>query len=76
MTSVLVADSKYQFVPPHEGRLWRRLLERLTPHYLNRKHGFTKIEVRGDVTINDAHALFVFGRGLGNHCGRQGKEHK
>ena len=34
MTSVLVADSKYQFVPPHEGELWPRLLARLTPHNL------------------------------------------
>ena len=68
MTSVLVADSKYKFVPPHEGRLWPRLLGRLTPHFLRRKHGITHIEVRGDEAIR---RLQEAGHGIllaPNHC--------
>jgi 1-acyl-sn-glycerol-3-phosphate acyltransferase len=56
MTSVLVADSKYQFVPPHEGELWPRFLARLTPHFLKRKHGIINIEVRGDEAIRKLQA--------------------
>ena len=68
MTSVLVADSKYQFVPPHEGKLWPRLLGRLMPHFLRRKHGITEIEVRGDDAIGK---LLASGHGIllaPNHC--------
>ena len=68
MTSVLVADSKYQFVPPHEGKLWPRLLGRLMPHFLRRKHGITGIEVRGDDAIGK---LLASGHGIllaPNHC--------
>ena len=68
MTSVLVADSKYQFVPPHEGKLWPRLLGRLMPHFLKRKHGITEIEVRGDEAIR---RLQQSGHGIvlaPNHC--------
>ena len=68
MTSVLVADSKYQFVPPHEGKLWPRLLGRLMPHFLRRKHGITEIEVRGDDAIRK---LLASGHGIllaPNHC--------
>ena len=68
MTSVLVADSKYQFVPPHEGKLWPRLLGRLMPHFLRRKHGITEIEVRGDDAIG---TLLASGHGIllaPNHC--------
>ena len=68
MTSVLVADSKYKFVPPHEGKLWPRLLGRLMPHFLRRKHGITEIEVRGDDAIGK---LLASGHGIllaPNHC--------
>lgn len=68
MTSVLVADSKYQFVPPHEGKLWPRLLGRLMPHFLKRKHGITEVEVRGDEAIR---RLQQSGHGIvlaPNHC--------
>lgn len=68
MTSVLVADSKYQFIPPHEGKLWPRLLGRLTPRYLKHKHGITEIEVRGEDVVRE---LQKAGHGVllaPNHC--------
>ena len=68
MTSLLVADSKYQFIPPHEGRFWPRLLGRLTPRYLKRKHGITHIEVRGGEIVKElqksGHRVLL----APNHC--------
>ncbi len=68
MTSLLVADSKYQFVPPHEGRFWPQLLGRLTPRYLKRKHAVTNIEVRGGEIVRElqksGHRVLI----APNHC--------
>lgn len=49
--SVIVTDSAYEFIPPHQGRMWPRLLNVLTPHFLNTRYGVTRVEVRGEETL-------------------------
>ena len=51
MTSVLVAHSKYRFVPRHEGQVWPRLLGRLAPRFLRRRCRITEIEVHGSEIV-------------------------
>lgn len=71
MSPVLVADSKYKFVPPHEGVFWPRLFARLAPLYLKRKYCVTDIEIRGEDAIRD---LWAAGHGVllaPNHCRAQ-----
>jgi len=66
--ALLNTESKYRFIPPHEGQLWPRLLGYVTPHYLRRRHGITAIEVRGQQTLAE---LQRGGHGIvlaPNHC--------
>lgn len=49
--SVVVADSAYEFIPPHHGNMWPRVLNILTPHFLNSRYGVTQVEVRGAETL-------------------------
>lgn len=46
--SVVVADSAYEFIPPHHGNLWPRVLYLLTPRFLSARYGVTRVEVRGE----------------------------
>ena len=43
----VVIDKPYQFVPPHRGTFWIKLLGRLLPRHLRRKHGIESYECRG-----------------------------
>ena len=68
MTSVLVTGSKYQFVPPHESRLWPAVLGRFVPAYLKRKCGISEIEIRSAEKLS---SLLKAGHGIvlaPNHC--------
>ena len=68
MPPLIVTDSAYQFVPPHEGEIWPRLLSRLVPTVLRRSHGVTEVELRGTEKLQ---ALLDAGDGVllaPNHC--------
>ena len=68
MPKLLNTESKYRFVPPHEGNLWPRVIGRAMPLYLKRKHAITHIEVRGEQTLRE---LRQAGHGVliaPNHC--------
>ena len=47
MPQLIVTDSAYRFVPPHEGNFWPRILSRLASRILKRKYAVHDIEVRG-----------------------------
>ncbi|MFO0902036.1 MAG: 1-acyl-sn-glycerol-3-phosphate acyltransferase [Pirellulales bacterium] len=68
MTALLVTDSKYEFVPPHEGEFWPRLLGRITPWHLRRGYGIERIEVRGAEVLQrlcrEGHGVLL----APNHC--------
>ncbi len=68
MAGLLVTDSKYKFIPPHESRIWPRFLGWLTPRYLRRKCKISTIEVRGEHHITDlqsaGHSVLL----TPNHC--------
>ncbi|MCH2201057.1 MAG: 1-acyl-sn-glycerol-3-phosphate acyltransferase [Fuerstiella sp.] len=49
--SVVVTDAAYEFIPPHYGKIWPRLLNILTPYFLNTRYGVTKVELRGEDTL-------------------------
>lgn len=64
----VVVDKPYHFVPPHEGRLWPALLQRLTPWYLQKCHGVCSVECQGAERIANSLGL---GHGVlvtPNHC--------
>ena len=68
MPPVVVADSNYQFVPPHQGNIWPRILGRLATRLARTQHGVTEIEVRNSVQLSD---LIRAGHGIllaPNHC--------
>jgi len=51
--SVVVTDSAYEFVPPHRGDRWPRILSFLTPRFLNTRYGVTGVEVRGEEKLRE-----------------------
>lgn len=51
--SVVVTDSAYEFVPPHHGTVWPRLLNVLTPHFLKTRYRVTRVDVRGEETLRE-----------------------
>jgi 1-acyl-sn-glycerol-3-phosphate acyltransferase len=68
MPPTLVTESSYQFIPPHEGRLWPSLLAAGMPWFLRRRCGITSVEVRGTKELK---SLIDAGHGLllaPNHC--------
>ena len=68
MSSVLVTESSYRFIPPHRGNLWPRLLGRLMPLHLRRSWGVTEVEIRGEKELA---SLLQSGNGVllaPNHC--------
>lgn len=68
MPKLIVTDSTYQFVPPHEGSIWPRFLSHLVPTVLRRKFGITEVELRGTEKLTP---LLEAGDGVllaPNHC--------
>ena len=66
--SVVVTDSPYKFIPPHQGDRWPRVLNVLTPHVLRTRYGVTRVEVRGEDTLcslqRAGHSILL----APNHC--------
>jgi 1-acyl-sn-glycerol-3-phosphate acyltransferase len=68
MAPLIVVDSKYQFVPPHRGTLWPRLLRPVVLSWLKYRQQITRIDVQGAERID---ALRQAGQGVlltPNHC--------
>lgn len=68
MAPLIVVDSKYQFVPPHRGTVWPRLLRPAVLTWLKYRQHITRIDVRGAERID---TLRQAGHGLlltPNHC--------
>ncbi len=51
MPPLIVTDSSYRFIPPHEGNLWPRILARFATPMIRRRYGITEIEIRGQETL-------------------------
>lgn len=66
--SVVVTDSAYEFVPPHRGDRWPRLLGFLTPRFLKTRYGVTGVEIRGEEKLRElrqaGHSVLL----TPNHC--------
>ena len=68
MPALLVSDSAYRFVPPHEGNIWPRMLAGVIPAFLRRKCGLNEIAIRGEEKLKP---FLDAGHGLllaPNHC--------
>ncbi|MHC4515239.1 MAG: lysophospholipid acyltransferase family protein [Planctomycetota bacterium] len=68
MPEPLVTDKSYAFVPPDEGRLWQWLLKFLSPTFLRRLHGVTRVELRDSDKLRELirarHGILL----TPNHC--------
>ncbi|MBL8811256.1 MAG: 1-acyl-sn-glycerol-3-phosphate acyltransferase [Planctomycetaceae bacterium] len=51
MPALLVTDSKYKFVPPHEGNFLPRVLSRVMAIFRRRKYCVDRVEIRGEETL-------------------------
>jgi 1-acyl-sn-glycerol-3-phosphate acyltransferase len=64
----IVIDKPYEFVPPHRGRWWPRLLQRLLRARLRRMYGIGSVECRGTDKLLASraagHAILL----VPNHC--------
>ena len=68
MPPLIVTDSSYQFVPPHEGNLWPKVLAGFASRTMRRRYGISEVEVRGQETLTE---LLRQGHGIllaPNHC--------
>ena len=68
MPPLIVTENAYEFVPPHEGGIWPRLLSRFSMRLLKSKYRIHDVEVRGHEQLS---ALLKNGDGLllaPNHC--------
>ena len=68
MAPLIVVDSKYQFVPPHRGLVWPRLLRPAVLAWLKYRQQISRIDVEGSEQIA---ALRQAGHGVlltPNHC--------
>jgi 1-acyl-sn-glycerol-3-phosphate acyltransferase len=68
MPKLIVTGSSYEFVPPHEGRFWPRILRPIVRRHLRSHHGVTGIEIRGAEKLEK---LIRSGQGIlltPNHC--------
>ena len=64
----IVFEDRYEFIPPHRGRWWPWVLERIGPWYRRRFWGIEVIEVR---CIERLTASLAAGHGIivaPNHC--------
>jgi 1-acyl-sn-glycerol-3-phosphate acyltransferase len=67
MEQVVFAEP-YQFVPPHHGRFWPRLMYKLLPRHTRRNWGVETVEFHG---LEHLHASLQAGHGIilaPNHC--------
>lgn len=48
MPALLVTDSRYKFIPPHEGNLWPKVLGHVMPHFRRCKYCVDRVEIRGE----------------------------
>jgi len=68
MPPLIVTDSSYEFVPPHEGAIWPRLLSWYAIRLLRNEYGVTDVEIRGADRITELlrqkHGLLL----APNHC--------
>ncbi len=68
MPPLIVTDSAYEFVPPHAGTIWPRLLSWYAIRLLRTRHGIVDVEVRGAERIAELlqqkHGLLL----APNHC--------
>ncbi|MEO2025710.1 MAG: 1-acyl-sn-glycerol-3-phosphate acyltransferase [Fuerstiella sp.] len=46
MPPLIVTDSNYEFVPPHQGNIWPRLLSRFATRMLRTRYGINSVEIR------------------------------
>ena len=68
MPSPVVTDKTYEFISPHEGRIWPRVLRPVVRRHLRKQFGVTEVEVRGADKLSD---LMRAGHGIllaPNHC--------
>jgi len=68
MPPLIVTDSSYQFVPPHEGNLWPRLLSWYAMRLMKSRFGITELEIRD---ADKLASLVANGDGIllaPNHC--------
>ena len=68
MPPLIVVDSSYQFVAPHRGTVWPRLLRPAVLSWVKHREGITRIDVHGADRIR---SLQQAGHGLllaPNHC--------
>ena len=68
MQPLIVTDAKYEFVPPHKGNVWPRLLWWFCLRLARKRCGIDDVEVRGREKIEqllaDQHSLLI----APNHC--------
>lgn len=68
MSQLLVVESKYTFIPPHEGNFWPRVLYSLAGRSLRKRYGITEVEIRHSDRLAD---MLRAGHGIllaPNHC--------
>ena len=68
MPPLIVTDSAYEFVPPHAGTIWPRLLSWYAIRLMRTRHGIVDVEVRWAERIAELlqqkHGLLL----APNHC--------
>ncbi|MCP4511076.1 MAG: 1-acyl-sn-glycerol-3-phosphate acyltransferase [Fuerstiella sp.] len=68
MPPLIVTDSSYEFVPPHQGRIWPRLLSRFSTRMIRTRYGVHSVEIRDQqklaTLLADGHGIVL----APNHC--------
>lgn len=68
MPPLIVTDSNYEFVPPHQGNIWPRLLSRLATRMIRTRYGIHSVEIRDQQklasVLSDGHGIVL----APNHC--------
>lgn len=68
MPPLIVTDSHYKFVPPHQGDIWPRLLSRYAVRMLKTRYGVHEVEIRDqhklEPLISEGHGIVL----APNHC--------
>ena len=68
MPPLIVTESPYQFVPPHEGNLWPRMLAGFATRMIRKRYAITEVEIRDQDRLAE---LLRHGHGIllaPNHC--------
>jgi 1-acyl-sn-glycerol-3-phosphate acyltransferase len=68
MPPLIVTDSSYEFVPPHQGNIWPRLLSRFATRMIRTRYGIHSVEIRDQqklaTLLSDGHGIVL----APNHC--------